>query len=1111
MKKSLHLGGKDSKKNNPFPELPTQAIFQTVPTPFLILKPDAQFTIFGVNDAYLRVTMKTRGNIISKSLFVIFPEDPANREAEGTRNFRASLQRVVQNHQQDEMPTLRYDIPKPDIQGEFDVHYWNITNTPILDEKGELSFIVQYVEDVTKFVLERNRMAEIEAAIHVQEKKAKDAENLANAVGDHHNSLLKMLPVGVFYTDLNDRCLQVNSKWEEITGLSLDKIKDKEWTSFAHPDDHHSLAKTLRTYKKSETQNKCEYEFRILVNGNQERWLLLQLSPERDLNTNNVIGYIGTVVDITRQKELEKAEERHLQIEEPKRTVSQLQATETDFQLLTNISPSGIVHIDIEGNLVYMNPKASQILGLPQDKHTYEEWQLTIHPEDRQHIVKHLQRSISRKKEYFKYEFRFLRPDDTTVYAQIEFIASKDTKGQIASYVGTITDVTKSKLIAARLAEKQNVLLQQAADYRKKMEGFIDTLCHELRNPANAIYGNVSLSKMMLKSMDSLLDTLKQQTFNEILAKKINEILTEFRKNIAEFEENINEIDKCVIYLKALLDNVLQISKLEAGKISLEEVECDPKKIIHEAIALLRSLIEQKKLPIYTNLPEQKIYIKADPYRLKQILVNLLSNAIKFSPLEGTICLYLTPIHQNEETELEFAVKDYGIGMSMEEQARLFNRFEQVGRKTEQEYGGSGLGLVICKELIDLMKGSIKVDSEKGKGTKISFTIKFHTVNPEEKPQELAEEKGLKISTAVPLPLPKTKLNILVVDDDSSNRLVLARYLSKRGYQYKTANNGKEAVDAFTGMHEDTRFDLILMDIQMPIMDGFEATKNIRAKEREKPSYYIPIPIIALTGHASDEYRMKTQRAGMNDLITKPFELSDLEKKIIKCVAEAATMKRVFPSQIAFFGQPVSRYVGQPLFTTTPGLEIPNRLPEGINLSGALEGLSYQRVEGDGSCFYYALALYCGLDKEQLRALAGEGLEDQSGALRQFVPHISEEEFNTYVARVKINSDAEQPEIEALGRIFNRPIIIIGPDSQILNPDILTDKAFFSPTGDVLADPIFVYYNGINHYDALTIRSEFDGRNILRALIKEQQVPVAERKIRIPLTILEQLQGVAEL
>jgi signal transduction histidine kinase len=389
------------------------------------------------------------------------------------------------------------------------------------------------------------------------------------------------------------------------------------------------------------------------------------------------------------------------------------------------------------------------------------------------------------------------------------------------------TDFIKKPFIVEQLLLKcdlhiknyQNVqLLEEKTEELKKAEEvksrFLANMSHEIRTPLNAIVG--------------FIDLLKHKNLDEESAKYI---------------DTISEASKT---LMGVLNDILDFSKMEAGLLRLEKVEFSPLKKFQSIIDLFKVQAGKKNITIKENFINIPKYVKSDPVRLKQVLLNLLSNAIKFTPEHKNI--YVTI--EYKDNRLYFSIKDEGIGIPEDKVEKIFKPFTQADDSTTRKFGGTGLGLSISYEIVKLLGGELKVKSEENKGSEFYFDI----------PVEVVEHKSEE-HTVSTHPL---RGKVLVVEDNRANQLFIQVLLKKLHLDYKIANNGQEAVDIF----KKEKFDLILMDENMPIMSGIEATKEIRKIQKEH------IPIVAVTANALPEDKERFKEAGFDEYISKPVDIT---------------------------------------------------------------------------------------------------------------------------------------------------------------------------------------------------------------------------------------------
>jgi signal transduction histidine kinase/DNA-binding response OmpR family regulator len=403
--------------------------------------------------------------------------------------------------------------------------------------------------------------------------------------------------------------------------------------------------------------------------------------------------------------------------------------------------------------------------------------------------------------------------------------------------VGTLQDITERKLAEEELMKAREVAEQSM----KTREIFLANMSHEIRTPMNAILG---FTRLLYKT--SLTDEQKS-----------------FLDAINFSGEN----------LLVIINDILDLTKIQSGKLTIDKTAFSLPDLVRGIVALLEPKAREKNLQFTYRIDNDvPPYIYGDAVRLNQVLTNLISNATKFTA-SGSLHVEIkaTMSNDREDFPLTISVRDTGIGIPGDKQSKIFESFEQASTETTRKYGGTGLGLSIVKALVELQGGSIKLISNPGSGSVFTVTIPYHIASP----PNVSETP-----TVIPASLNSLKGSfILLVEDNELNSFLATKVLSPTGCILHSAKSGKEAVSKAS----ETKYGLILMDIQMPEMDGFEATKLIRGL----PPPFCDVPIIAMTAHAFDSDVVKCISAGMNDYISKPFKPDHLIAKVIEYLGKS--------------------------------------------------------------------------------------------------------------------------------------------------------------------------------------------------------------------------------
>jgi len=489
-----------------------------------------------------------------------------------------------------------------------------------------------------------------------------------------------------------------------------------------------------------------------------------------------------------------------------------------------------VLEFDKDGNVLFTTPYVEKLLGYSINEILGNKWwQVTF--EDKNTAKKYKQASHNYVFKNEKSDFDIFKSQIKTKTDKYKWIEWQLIKGVSDTYFAIGTDITNKILSNLKLKKAKEL----AEDALKDKNDFLNNLSHEIRTPLNAIIGFVDL----------LLETKLSNEQKDQL-------------------ETVRNSGKTLLYL---VNDVLDFAKLESNKLSLEEIPFDLHKTLNEVVKLLKVKADEKNISLDLDINKNTpTHILGDPVRIMQILLNLIGNSIKFTN-EGFVVLSVKQINETKETsEISFEIKDTGIGIAANKINKMFDVFTQAKKDTARIHGGTGLGLAIVKKLVTLFNGKINVTSKYGKGSTFTITIPFKkdtkNIIDKVKEQPIVEYKPL-------------KLNVLLVEDNKTNQLLAKTRLERWECKVDVANNGIEGVKKA----QQSFYDIILMDIQMPLMDGFEATRIIKNEISERVS---KTPVIAMTAFTSNDDFKKAVKAGVNDYVFKPFKPRDVYKLLKK-------------------------------------------------------------------------------------------------------------------------------------------------------------------------------------------------------------------------------------
>ncbi len=610
----------------------------------------------------------------------------------------------------------------------------------------------------------------------------------------------------------------VNKSFEKVLGYNEHELLNTSFIDFLHPED---IERTLKELKSLKDGNRTInfYNRYLKKDGN---YLLLDWKA----NFNKVANKIYAIArDITEQKNIEQ------------NLINSLKEV-TDYKLA--LDASTIVDItDKDGNIVFVNENYTKI-----SKYTYNELvggkhNIVNSDFHSQKFMENLWATISKGK-IWKNDIRNKDKNGNYYWLSMTIVPFKDDFGIPYQYVAISIDITAQKTLEKDLTEAKifaematsiaEESRQSAEDAAKSKQQFLSNMSHEIRTPMNAIIG---FTKVVLKT--------------ELTAKQ---------------KEYLMAIKMSGDSLIVLINDILDLAKVDSGKMTFEKTPFKLSLSITSMLHLFETKIQEKNLQLITNydnnIPEVLV---GDPVRLNQIILNLVSNAVKFTN-KGKITVSINLLSQDEnQVKVKFLVHDTGIGIKATKIGKIFENFQQATNTTSRLYGGTGLGLAIVKQLVEAQGGTIEIESQVNKGSTFIFVLDFKKTNAD----AVLEPEILELNTDI------KNIKILVVEDMELNQLLMKTLLDDFGFECDITANGKLAIEKL----ETKTYDIILMDLQMPEMNGFEATEYIRKKMKSK------IPIIALTADVTTVDVEKCKAVGMNDYIAKPVDERLLYSKLI--------------------------------------------------------------------------------------------------------------------------------------------------------------------------------------------------------------------------------------
>ncbi|HWK04481.1 MAG TPA: PAS domain S-box protein [Puia sp.] len=658
--------------------------------------------------------------------------------------------------------------------------------------------------------------------------RRKAAEENAYTSEAKYRNLIENAGAAMYTADIGGHITFASSKTTQLTGHSPAELNNRHFSSLVEPAWLEKVTDTYIDQLKNRTQE-TNIEFPIITHTGEIKWV--EQSAVLLYEKESIVGFQCIVKDISERKQMQ------LNLE-----IKDLQLKENQYRLqsIMDNAPLIIYLKDLEGHYVVVNNKFKELLQFDDTIIGKTAFEVVKDKEATERRRKKDLIVISTKKP-LQMEESVETSDGIRHFSVMKF-PLMDERGEVFGVCSIATDLTDTVNYQRQLIEARKV----AEDAKKMEELFLANMSHEIRTPMNGIQGMTDL----------LMET------------PLNDKQREFTRIIKHSADN----------LLVIINDILDLSKIRAGKLTIEKIDFKLTETADNIKAFFKHKLDKKRLALEIQIDKDiPPVLTGDPYRLNQVLVNLIGNAIKFTET-GHIHVNILLLDKTEnEVQLKFIIEDTGIGIPEDKMHLIFGDFSQAGPDITRRYGGTGLGLAICKQLLKIQGGDISVESSINKGTRFSFTISY-AYNNETKTIPLAPDDTIDYTSLL------TGKQFLVAEDNEINQRLIAYVLEKVGANVDIASNGREAIN---NLRDGKTYDLIIMDLQMPEMDGYETTQHLRQEMQ------ISTPILAMTATALKGEKLKCLESGMNDYMSKPFEFTDLYKRIIRLIGTFAPISSI--------------------------------------------------------------------------------------------------------------------------------------------------------------------------------------------------------------------------
>ena len=654
----------------------------------------------------------------------------------------------------------------------------------------------------------------------------------------------------IYHADGEERLTYANQALIRMYGC--DDLEDfQAYTGYTfpgmvHPEDLNEVEESVRRQIGADGNDLDYVEYRIVRKDGAIRWIE---DYGHFVHTERYGDIFYVFVEDATEKKRKALDDARtaLLAQERLKALEALEHETTALRLVHEILRSGMwtMEFDRKGQMISVSwsPEYRAMIGY-QDERDFPDalssWTDLLHPQDRNRVIEQYYATIDdyTGRRIYDVEYRLLTKDRGYRWFRSTGKLSRREDGTPITYVGMFVDITHRKEADEKFQEQHKLLEEALAEAQRASRAktmFLNNMSHDIRTPMNAIIGFTALATTHIDQKEQVAEYLKK-------------IMTSGN------------------HLLSLINDVLDMSRIESGKVVIEENSCSLPQVLRDLQAIIQADLASKGLNF--RLDDSALihpYVVCDRLRLNQMLLNVLSNALKFTPPGGTISVSAAekPGEAADAAVYQFQIRDTGIGMAPEFLAHIFEPFERERTSTVSGIQGTGLGMSITKNLAELMHGRITVESQQGRGSTFTFTFPFRFGEaPDSRPVR---------NTAASSQLLAGR-HILLVEDNDLNQEIAATILEEAGCTVDVASDGAEAVEKVRKCAENP-YDLVLMDIQMPVLDGIEATKIIRAME---DSRLARLPIVAMTANAFEEDRQRVLSAGMNGHLGKPIDVGKL-------------------------------------------------------------------------------------------------------------------------------------------------------------------------------------------------------------------------------------------